>query len=108
MNATNQIAPQEPLRGRHWWSRVWWFYVDGFRAMTVGRTLWLIIAIKVVVFFVIIRWIFFPDFLAGKADTEEGKADYVRRELVRRDAPANPEPAENPDNDRELNETNNH
>ena len=89
----------ESLRGRHWWSRVWWFYVDGFRSMTVGRTLWLIIAIKVVVFFLIIRWIFFPDFLAGKADTDEGKADYVRRELVRPSAPdghVNPAQPENP------------
>ena len=74
---------REPLRGRHWWSRVWWFYVDGFRSMTLGRTLWAIIAIKVVVFFVIIKWLFFPDFLASKADTDEGKAEYVRERLQR-------------------------
>ena len=73
---------QDELRGSNWLSKVWWFYVDGFRAMTVGRTLWAIIAIKVIVFFVIIKWIFFPDFLAGKATDDEGKADYVRQELV--------------------------
>lgn len=73
---------QENLRGNNRLSKVWWFYVDGFRAMTVGRTLWVIIAIKVIVFFVIIKWIFFPDFLATKADTDEGKADYVRHELI--------------------------
>ena len=100
MNAADHTTPQEPLRGRRWWSRVWWFYVDGFRSMTVGRTLWLIIAIKVVVFFLILRWIFFPDFLAGKADTDEGKADYVRHELVKPSAPPNeqdsPAAPENP------------
>ena len=57
--------------------------------MTLGRTLWAIIAIKVVVFFVIIKWLFFPDFLAGKADTDEGKADYVRERLERK-GPLNP------------------
>ncbi|MBP3738533.1 MAG: DUF4492 domain-containing protein [Muribaculaceae bacterium] len=73
---------REALRGNNWFTRVWWFYIDGFRSMTVGRTLWTIIAIKVVVFFLILRWIFFPNFLAAKADTDEGKADYVRHELV--------------------------
>lgn len=74
----------EKLRGNTWLSKVWWFYIDGFRAMTVGRTLWAIIAIKVIIFFVIIKWIFFPDFLANKADDDAGKADYVRHELIDR------------------------
>ncbi len=73
---------EDKLRGDNWLQRVFYFYVDGFKAMTLGRTLWAIIAIKVIVFFVIVRFIFFPNFLAGKADTDEGKADYVRHELV--------------------------
>ena len=73
---------EDKLRGDNWLQRVFYFYVDGFKAMTLGRTLWAIIAIKVIVFFVIVRFIFFPNFLGGKADTDEGKADYVRHELV--------------------------
>lgn len=73
---------EDKLRGDNWLQRVFYFYVDGFKAMTLGRTLWAIIVIKVIVFFVIVRFIFFPNFLAGKADTDEGKADYVRHELV--------------------------
>lgn len=73
---------EDKLRGDNWLQRVYYFYVDGFRAMTLGRTLWAIIAIKVVIFFVIVRFIFFPNFLASKADTDEQKADYVRHELV--------------------------
>ena len=42
------------------------FYVDGFREMTLGRTLWAIILIKLFVMFVILRLLFFPDLLAGK------------------------------------------
>lgn len=68
-----------------WLVRVWRFYRDGFASMTVGRTLWLIIGIKLVVFFVIIKWVFFPNFLAGKSDTEEGKAEYVRSRLTPRE-----------------------
>ncbi len=73
---------EEKLRGNNWLQRVWYFYVDGFKAMTLGRTLWLIIAIKVIVFFVILRFIFFPDFLATKASTDEQKAQYVRQQMV--------------------------
>ena len=32
---------------------IWQFYVDGFRSMTLGRTLWLIIAIKLFIMFFI-------------------------------------------------------
>lgn len=45
-------------------------YVDGFRSMTLGRTLWLIILIKLFIMFAILRIFFFPDALAGKSDDE--------------------------------------
>jgi len=64
--------------------RVFRFYRDGFRSMTVGRTLWAIIAVKLVVFFLILRWLLFPDFLAGKADSDQGKAEYVREQITKR------------------------
>lgn len=59
-------------------------YVDGFRSMTLGKTLWLIIGIKLFIFFVIIKILFFPNFLSSKSDTDEGKAQYVREQLVNR------------------------
>ena len=66
------------------WARVVDLYVDGFRSMTVGKTLWLIIAIKLFVFFVIIKILFFPNFLASKSDTDAGKAQYVREQVLNR------------------------
>lgn len=66
------------------WARVVDLYVDGFRSMTLGKTLWLIIGIKLFVFFVIIKILFFPNFLSSKSDTDEGKAEYVREQLVNR------------------------
>lgn len=64
------------------WARAVDLYVDGFRSMTLGKTLWLIIAIKIFVFFVIIKILFFPNFLASKSDSDEGKAQYVREQLI--------------------------
>lgn len=59
-------------------------YVDGFRNMTIGKTLWTIILIKLFIIFAILKLFLFPDFLSSKSDTEEGKANYVRTELINR------------------------
>lgn len=64
---------------------VWRFYVDGFRGMTLGRTLWLIIAIKLFIMFFILRLFFFPNYL-NKAAVNADKDDYVSRELIIRAA----------------------
>lgn len=66
-----------------WW-RVFHLYYDGFRSMTVGKTLWLIIGIKLFIFFVIIKMIFFPNFLSTKCDTDQEKTEYVRQQLADR------------------------
>ena len=66
------------------WARAVDLYVDGFRSMTVGKTLWLIIAIKLFIFFVIIKILFFTNFLSSKSDSDEGKAQYVREQLLDR------------------------
>lgn len=64
--------------------KVYRFYTDGFRSMTVGKTLWTIILIKLFIMFAILKLFLFPDFLNSKSDSEEGKADYVRQEMTQR------------------------
>lgn len=58
------------------------FYYDGFRSMTWGRTLWLLIAIKLFVMFFILKLFFFPSFLGEKS--EKQKQEFVGTELVNR------------------------
>ena len=62
---------------------IWQFYVEGFRSMTLGRTLWLIIAIKLFIMFFILRLFFFPNYLNTPVvgDDKEG---YVSNELIHR------------------------
>ena len=66
------------------WSRVFHVYYDGFRSLTVGKTLWLIRGSKLFIFFVIIKMIFFPNFLSSKCDTDQEKSEYVRHQLIDR------------------------
>ena len=59
---------------------IWRFYVDGFRNMTWGRPLWVLIFLKVIVLFLVLRMFFFEPVLSGKTDAE--KSDHVGQELV--------------------------
>ena len=55
-------------------------YIDGFREMTLGRTLWAIILLKLFILFAVLKLFFFPDLLAGK--NPEERADYVLENLI--------------------------
>jgi uncharacterized membrane protein len=57
-------------------------YVEGFKQMTVGKTLWTIIIIKLFIMFAILRVFLFPNFLNSKFDTAEQKAEYVAEQLT--------------------------
>lgn len=65
-------------------ARVWRFYRDGFRDMTWGRTLWIIILVKLFVLFAILRVFFFRPALEGMTPTEKQEA--VSKELLREQA----------------------
>ena len=65
-------------------AKIIYFYVNGFRYMKVRKKLWTIILIKLFVMFVLLKIFLFPDFLSSKSDNDEGKADYVRTELIKR------------------------
>lgn len=63
--------------------RIWNFYIEGFRSMTLGRTLWLIILLKLFIMFAILKVFFFPNFLNTR---EKGttKEEFVANELLER------------------------
>jgi hypothetical protein len=58
------------------------FYRDGFQQMTVGRTLWKIIFIKLFVMFVVLKLFFFPNFLKTHFSTDQQRADHVLLQLT--------------------------
>ena len=58
---------------------IWNFYRDGFKSMTLGRPLWILIFLKVIILFAVLRAFFFQPVLAGK--TEEQKIEHVGNQL---------------------------
>ncbi|MDR2882266.1 MAG: DUF4492 domain-containing protein [Alistipes sp.] len=65
-------------------ARIWAFYRDGFRSMTVGRTLWILILVKLFIMFAILKVFFFPGHLRQYDDDEGGREEHVRRQLIER------------------------
>ena len=63
--------------------RIFRFYYEGFRSMDLGRTLWLLILVKLFILFVILKIFFFPRYL-NRFDTVAEKENYISNELVER------------------------
>jgi hypothetical protein len=57
-------------------------YRDGFQQMTLGRTLWKIIFIKLLVMFVVLKLFFFPNILQTQFSTDQQRADHVLMQLT--------------------------
>lgn len=58
------------------------FYRDGFKSMRLGKTLWLVVIVKLVIIFVVIKLLFMPDILSERADGNE--ADYVSTQIIKK------------------------
>ena len=60
---------------------MWNFYIDGFKNMTWGQPLWILILLKIVILFLVLRLFFFQPVLSGKSDEE--KMEHVGKELMK-------------------------
>lgn len=60
------------------------FYVDGFRHLsTLGKSLWIIIFIKLFIMFFILKLFFFPNVLKKNFDNDRERSNYVLEQLTK-------------------------
>lgn len=78
---TADIPASDEKQG--FWKRTWLMYYEGFRDMTVGRSLWIIILAKLAVMFLVFKLFFFPNILERDYDTDEDRAQAVREHLMK-------------------------
>lgn len=64
-------------------SRIFHLYYDGFRTMTLGKTLWAVILIKLAIIFLVLKLFFFPDFINTNAKNGD-KDGFVSKEILSR------------------------
>ncbi|NPA12343.1 MAG: DUF4492 domain-containing protein [Epsilonproteobacteria bacterium] len=63
--------------------RILFFYIDGFKNLSdLGRKLWVIIIIKLVVIFVVIKAFFFPT-LSSKVQSKEAQKELYIKQLTK-------------------------
>lgn len=78
------------MRGKNLIQKIFFFYYDGFANMTVGKKLWIIIFLKLLIIFAVLKLFFFPDFLQTKFSDDTQRSNYVIDQLTQ---------TKNPDND---------
>lgn len=59
-------------------------YVDGFRNLSsLGKTLWIIVAVKIIVIFFIVKLLFFPNVLKRDYSTDAERSEAVLENLTK-------------------------
>lgn len=69
------------MQGAGTLKRIFDFYRQGFSNMDIGKTLWMVIIVKLVVIFAIVKLLFMPDVLDQKA-TDYDKAEYISTRIT--------------------------
>jgi hypothetical protein len=62
--------------------RIFNFYFDGFKNMTWGKSVWIIILIKLFIFFFVLKIFFFPDILKKNFSTDEERGSHVLENIT--------------------------
>jgi len=68
---------------KYFFSQIFQFYYQGFKSMTVGKKLWTIIIIKLIILFLVLKIFFFPDFLKTNFKTDEERSNHVIEQLTK-------------------------
>lgn len=68
---------------RGFFYKVYHLYYDGFRQMTLGKTLWTIIFIKLFIMFAILKVFFFPNYIKQNSCAGH-ENEFVGKELIER------------------------
>ncbi len=59
------------------------FYIQGFKSMTLGKRLWAIILIKLIILFLVLRLFFFPNYLKSNFKTDTERSNHVIEQLTK-------------------------
>ena len=62
--------------------KIFQFYLEGFKNMKLGKRLWAIIGVKFIIFFVIMKMLFFPNFLKENFSNDSQRAQYILKHLT--------------------------
>ena len=64
-------------------NNIYQFYYQGFKSMTLGKKLWTIIIIKLIILFLVLKLFFFPNILKSNYKTDEQRSNHVFEQLTK-------------------------
>lgn len=68
----------------HFIKKIAFFYIDGFRHLsTLGKSLWIIIFIKLFIMFFILKLFFFPNVMKKNFGSDQERSNYVLEQLTK-------------------------
>jgi hypothetical protein len=64
--------------------KLFFLYKEGLKNQSkLGRSLWILVIIKLFIMFFILKIFFFPNFLKSKFDNDKEKSEYVLNQLTK-------------------------
>jgi len=61
------------------------FYINGFKNMRVGKELWVLISLKLLILFGIMKLFFFPNYLKTEYENDTQRSMHVLEQLTKSD-----------------------
>ncbi len=59
------------------------FYIEGFKNMKIGKTLWKIIFIKLLLIFTLLNYIIYDKSIKSEYNSNKQKSDFVYKNLIK-------------------------
>lgn len=63
-------------------ARIFHFYYEGFKTMTWGKQVWILILVKLFIMFAVLKLFFFPNFLKSNFETDQERGNYVLEQIT--------------------------
>lgn len=63
-------------------NNIFQFYYQGYQNLKIGKKLLAIILMKLIIIFVILKLLFFPNFLKSNFNTDKERGNYVIEQLT--------------------------
>jgi hypothetical protein len=67
-------------------TNVYTFYSEGFKGMRLGKRLWMLIGVKLLIMFGVLKLFFFPNVLSEHFKNDAERSDFVSEQLLRHSA----------------------
>lgn len=71
------------IKMKDFFSNAFYLYYDGFKNLSWGKTLWIVILVKLFIIFFVLKLFFFPNYISQHSSSGE-ESNFVANQLIQR------------------------